>query len=212
MKLKWLGHSCFLMTANNGLKVLTDPFENSIGYAMPTMEVDIVTTSHDHGDHNNIAAIKGNFTHVKAVGQTAVNGVEIVGIPVYHDDSSGSKRGKNTIFKFTIDGINVCHCGDLGHILSEEQTIALGKVDVLLIPVGGTFTLDAKGACKVIKQLNPVITIPMHFKTDVLNFSIDGINNFLASAGGGEMVGKQEIILEKDNLNKFASILVLNYK
>jgi L-ascorbate metabolism protein UlaG (beta-lactamase superfamily) len=212
MKLKWLGHSCFLLTSINGIRVLTDPFEERIGYSMPDIEADIVTTSHEHGDHNNVSIVKGNFTHIKTPIKVVVKNIDVLGVSAFHDDSNGSKRGNNTIFKFTIDGIRICHCGDLGHILSEEQLKTLGEVDVLLLPVGGTFTLDAEGACKVIKQINPSITIPMHFKTDALNFSIDGINKFLASAGGGEMAGRQEIELEKDNLNKYANILVLNYK
>lgn len=212
MKIKWLGHACFLLTSSSGAKVLTDPFDEQVGYELPAVKADIVTTSHDHYDHNHVSIVKGDFVHINNPGKFSERGIEITGVSTFHDESKGAKRGKNVIFKFDIDGIKVCHCGDLGHVLTDDQVKQIDEVDVLLVPVGGTYTVDARGAYEVVKQLKPIITIPMHFKTEVLGFPIDGVNNFLFAAGGGEMTGKQEIELNKDNLSQISSVLVLNYK
>lgn len=212
MKIKWLGHSCFLLTSKAGTRILTDPFDERAGYALPAVEADIVTTSHNHYDHGNVGVVKGDFEHLDKPGRFSKDGVEVSGISTFHDESGGTKRGSNIVFKFDIDGIRICHCGDLGHVLLPEQVQEIGEVDVLLVPVGGTYTVDAKGACEVRKQLEPAVTIPMHFKTELLSFPIDGVNRFLAAAGGGEMSGKQEIEVSKENLHEFPGILVLNYR
>ena len=125
MKIKWFGHSCFLITSENGLKILTDPYQNMLGYRLPEIEADIVTTSHDHRDHNNIGAVKGSFIHIHEPGRFLKNGIAIKGVETFHDKVAGSKKGKNIIFNFTIDDINVCHCGDLGHLLSPRQIWAM---------------------------------------------------------------------------------------
>jgi L-ascorbate metabolism protein UlaG (beta-lactamase superfamily) len=212
MKIKWLGHSCFLITSDTGIRVLTDPFDEQVGYELPAVEADIVTTSHDHFDHNHISIVKGSFVHVNRPGSFEEHGIKIIGVATFHDEVKGGKRGTNTVFKFTIDDINVCHCGDLGHVLTPEQAEQVGVVDVLLLPVGGTFTVDAKEAFEVVNQLKPLVTIPMHFKTEALTFSVEGVNSFLKVAGGGEMTGSQEITLDKDNLKELSKVLVLNYK
>lgn len=212
VKIKWLGHACFLLSSDGGVKILTDPFDNTVGYEVPSVEADIVTTSHDHFDHNYVAAVKGNYEHICDAGKFDVKGIEITGVETFHDDKEGTKRGKNIVYKFNIDGINVCHCGDLGHVLLPDQIEKLGKVDVLLVPVGGTFTVNAVKAWEVVKQLNPVITIPMHFKTEVINFPIEDVDNFLSVAGKGTKIHKQEIEINKDNLSDFEGVIVLDYK
>jgi L-ascorbate metabolism protein UlaG (beta-lactamase superfamily) len=211
LKIKWLGHSCFLISSDTGVRILTDPFDEQVGYELPAVEADIVTTSHNHFDHNYVSIVKGNFAHVDKPGSHVERGIEIIGVPTFHDEAKGEKRGSNTIFKFTVDGVNVCHCGDLGHLLTAEQVKQVGDVDVLLLPVGGVFTVDAHEASEVMKQLKPFITIPMHFKTEALTFSVDGVNSFLKAVGGGEMTGVQEITLNKDNLKDFSKVLVLKY-
>jgi len=212
VKIKWLGHSCFLISSDTGVRIVTDPFNEKVGYELPVVEADIVTTSHGHYDHNNVSIVKGDYKHINMPGSVIEKGMEITGVLTFHDEAEGSKRGENVVFKFKVDGLNVCHCGDLGHILNEEQLDGLGKVDVLLIPVGGTYTIDALAACEVVKQLKPAVTIPMHFKTEVLGFPIDGVNNFLAKIGGGERVGSQEIKIDSENIGKLSKVIVLDYK
>ena len=212
MKIKWLGHACFLLTDERGIRVLTDPFDEKVGYRLPAVEADIVTTSHNHYDHNNTGVVKGSFVHIARPGSYCEKGLEIKGIPTYHDEDEGTRRGENTVFVFSMDGLRVCHCGDLGHIPTPAQAEAIGPVDILLVPVGGTYTIDAAGAHEVMKLLKPSVTIPMHFKTDVLGFPIDGVNRFLSAAGGGERTGNQEITVNGDSLKQLSRIMVLEYE
>ncbi len=211
MKIKWLGHSCFLLTSQSGIRVVTDPFNEKVGYRLPEVEADVVTTSHGHGDHNHTAVIRGSFVHISQPGRYLERGIEISGTAVFHDEDNGEKRGKNTIFKFRIDGINICHCGDLGHLLTSAMVEELGAIDVLLIPVGGVYTVDAAAASEVVRQLKPGISIPMHFKTPPLNFPLDGVDRFLELTGGTRM-NRQEIEVNKENVGGFPSVAVLNYE
>ena len=212
MKIKWLGHACFLFTSEDGTKVLTDPFDDHVGYKLPEVEADIVTTSHDHYDHNAVDVVKGNFTHIKQPGTFEEKGIKITGISTFHDDAQGSKRGSNIIYVYEIDGIRICHCGDLGHLLSREQIDKIGEIDVLLLPIGGVYTINAAQACEVMESLNPVLTIPMHFQTPVLKFPLGTVDEFIAAAGGGERVDQQEIEITKDGLSNYSDIIILNYE
>ena len=213
MKIKWYGQSCFLITSSNGTKIITDPFDEKIGYILPEVNADIVTTSHDHMDHNNIKSMRGNFIHYCSIGKFVKNGIEINGIETYHDNSNGSKRGKNIIFKFNVDGINVCHCGDLGHILTEDQLSKIGKVDILLIPVGGTFTTNAKEASEVVGQLNPSITIPMHYRTKLLSgpikLMLSKVNKFVALCNK-PFKEENELSVDLNNISEHKGYVILN--
>ena len=180
MKISWLGHSCFKIESDGGKIIVTDPFDEAVGYPLPKAKADVVTVSHDHHDHNHVAAIGGNPAVVRGPGKKAAAGIEFEGVASYHDDRGGKRRGKNTIFSFEMDGIRVCHLGDLGHLLSEEDAAALGDVDVLMIPVGGIYTLDADGAKKTIRQLRPKVAMPMHFMTPALTFKVDPPDRFLS--------------------------------
>ncbi len=212
MKIKWLGHSCFLVTSSGGVKIITDPFDDQVGYEVPSEEADIVTTSHDHFDHNNTRAVKGKFVHIKEPGTYSEKGINIKGVATFHDEVGGRKRGRNVIFKFNVDGIEVCHCGDLGHVPTPGQVEEIGKVDVLLIPVGGTYTVDAQKAFETAKLIKPAVIIPMHFKTDDTDFPIDGVDKFTAVAGSGERAGKQEAEITKENIGNMPHVLILEYK
>ena len=179
MKIKWLGHASFLITSDAGTKIITDPYVTGgdLSYGQIKESADIVTVSHDHADHNNVAAVQGSPKVVR--GTVEVKGIKFKGIPTYHDDAGGRQRGKNTIFCFEVDGIRVCHLGDLGHRLSDSQAAELGEIDVLLIPVGGFFTIDAKLAGQLCDRLKPKVIIPMHFKNDRCAFPIAGVDEFL---------------------------------
>ncbi len=167
MKVKWLGQSAMLITSDKGLRVITDPFTSGVfGLDYPAIKekADVVTVSHEHLDHSNTAAVKGNPEVVKG-GTKMVRGVEFRAVASYHDQSSGKERGPNTIYCFSIDGINVCHLGDLGQDVSPELQARIGPVDILLIPVGGYFTIDPDTAAGICRRLNPRAVIPMHYKT-----------------------------------------------
>jgi len=162
MKIKWLGHACFLLTSESGLRIMTDPYTAGVfglDYAPPSERADIVTVSHDHADHNNVADVKGNPQVVQGAGSQEAKGIQFKGVASAHDQASGKERGPNTIFCFSLDGINVCHLGDLGHDLAEQTVADIGGVDVLLIPVGGNFTIDAAVANRVCQKLAPKVTV-----------------------------------------------------
>lgn len=212
MKIRWFGHSCFLITSEEGIKILTDPFNEEVGYDLPDVEANIISTSHDHYDHNNIGIIKGASVQVKGSGKTNIKGIKVTGVDTFHDEEGGKKRGLNTIFKFEVDGLNVCHLGDLGHVLSSGQVKEIGKVDILLTPVGGVYTIDHLRAVEVMDMLKPTVTIPMHYKTEALSFKLSGVEDFLSIAGDYKKIGKSEIEINKDSIDKFPKIIVLEYK
>lgn len=212
MQIKYLGHSCFLLTSNQGVRVLTDPFNEKVGYRLPEESADIVTTSHNHYDHGYTGAVKGDFHTINTPGSHHVKGMEITGVSTFHDEAGGSKRGKNVIFKFDMDGIKVCHCGDLGHLLNEGQVKEVGEVDVLLVPVGGVYTVDAEGARQVVKQLKSRVTIPMHYKTKALSFDLESVDAFLGLMGDYRILGSNALEVNKTGLENFGDVIVMEYE
>ncbi len=209
MKIKWLAHAAFLITADDGTRIITDPYETSQGlrYGEINEAADIVTVSHEHGDHNNVKAIKGNPPVVKT--DAEVKGIKIRAVATAHDDKSGGERGQNTIFCFEIDGIKLCHAGDLGHVLSDAQVAAIGAVDVLMVPVGGFFTIDASAATRVCDQLKPKVIIPMHFKTEKLTLPIQDAEGFLKGKANVTRAAGSEIELTRNTLPASPQIIVL---
>ncbi len=186
MTITWLGHSCFKIEEKiNGenVSLITDPFSKEIGLKAPNVEADIVSVSHDHDDHNNVSSLRGNPFIIDCAGEFDVKGIIVEGIRSFHDDKDGSERGDNIIFRFDIEGISLAHLGDLGDALDNKQLEKLGGVDVLFIPVGGKYTLDAKKAVEVISQIEPRIVIPMHYKTEDLKIDIDGVDKFVKELG-----------------------------
>ena len=181
MKLKWLGHACFLITSETGLRIIIDPYETGGGirYSPVNEAADIVTVSHDHSDHNAVSSVRGKPEVVKDSGVKDVKGIQFKGIATYHDESQGGERGTNTVFCFSVDGLKLCHLGDLGHRLSREDIAEIGGVDVLFIPVGGFFTIDANVASQVCDDLKPKVVVPMHYKTPKLDFPVAGVEDFV---------------------------------
>ena len=180
MKIKWYGHSCFLLTAANGARFLTDPCDATTGYTLQNIETDAITVSHSHFDHNYISAALGEPKVFDQAGSYSFLGVELKAVPTWHDEQHGALRGPNLVFVFSMDGLTVAHLGDLGHVPDEETVQAIGPVDVLLIPIGGVYTIDAVKAREVADLLQPRIIIPMHYKTRDLRMEIAGIEPFLA--------------------------------
>jgi len=211
MKIKWLGHACFLITSRDGLRVVTDPYAvgGGIGYAPVDEAADVVSVSHSHDDHNNISAVQGKPAVVRGSGRQTAAGIEFRGIDTYHDGVQGEQRGTNRVFCFTVDDIRLCHLGDLGHVLTPEQVSEIGSVDVLFLPVGGFYTIDADEAGRVCDLLNPRVVIPMHFKTSGCAFPIAGVDDFLKGREGVRRIGGREMELRRDNLPAATGIAVL---
>lgn len=168
MLISYHGHSEFLLESADGFSILTDPYDASVGYPMKEYNVDAVTVSHGHGDHNAVEKAKGDIAIVAEAGKFLLSpDITVTAVPGFHDDARGAKRGKNLLMKIEMDGLTLAHLGDAGTELTPEQSGALGKVDILMLPVGGFFTIDAEAACRAVAQLRPRIVIPMHYKTAV---------------------------------------------
>ena len=179
MKIQYFGHSCFKLTESTGFSVLTDPF-SGIGYELPKGQTaNVVTVSHNHYDHNNVEVVVGNPTILRKDGFFDFGEVEITGVKSYHDEESGALRGENVIFKFRMDGLDICHLGDLGEECSTELIERLLPVNILLIPVGGKYTIDYTRAKEYVDMLMTDIVIPMHYKTKDSNIDIDKAQDFL---------------------------------
>ncbi len=173
--------------------------------------IDIAVVSHDHPDHNYVQALQGKPQVVRNSGITTVSGIEFKGIPTHHDTSKGKERGTNVIFCFTIDGIKICHLGDLGHPLSAKEIAEIGKVDVLMIPVGGFYTIDAQVATDIVTKLTPRVAIPMHYKTPKCQFPISTVDPFVAGKGNVKKLSTSEIEITRENLPATTEIYVLPF-
>lgn len=209
MNIKYLGHASFLITSDDGVKIITDPYETGSGlsYGEITESADIVSVSHGHSDHNNVAAVGGNPQVVR--GTDRVKGIEFKGISCCHDEAEGKARGKNTILCFEVDGIRVCHLGDLGHQLSAEQVAEIGVVDILLVPVGGFYTIDAGVATEVCDKLKPRVVIPMHYKTAKCDYPIAGVEQFLQGKKEIKRLDASEVEFKTGELPSRTQIVVL---
>ena len=187
MYITWLGQSAFKLQdklGTDGLTVTTDPFDSDFtGLKMPSFEADIVTISHDHKDHNNVKAIRKEPFVINTAGEYEYKGVYIEGVDSYHDEDKGETRGGNVIYRIDFEDLVITHLGDLGTVLTDKQVEILEGTDILLIPVGGGYTLDAKKAVEVINQLEPRIIIPMHYQVEGLKFELDNVEKFIKELG-----------------------------
>ena len=211
MKIRWYGHACFLITTISGLRILTDPFDETVGYNLPGISPDIVTVSHDHFDHNAVDLLSGDFDLIRTPGPHQVRGLTIQGLATYHDDVHGTKRGDNIVYTIEADGLRVTHLGDLGHTLSASQIMALRPINVLLVPVGGFYTINALEAKEVVQALNPDVIIPMHYKTPVISFPIAAVDDFLTVMGGGKRLQATTVQISATHLPPRGSIIVLDH-
>ncbi len=213
MNIKWIGHSCFLIEGKEG-KVLTDPFNEGIPYHAPDAVVDVVTVSHEHFDHNAVDRVKGNPAIVRGDGPHTAAGISFEGIPSFHDEEKGAKRGKNTIFVFTIEGIRLAHLGDLGQPLTEAQKKALSGVEAMFIPVGGYFTIGPEQALDAIRALPKLkVVFPMHYKTDRLgsDFPIALLDKFTQRVQNIRKIGRSEVLLSRNTLPGQTEVWILDY-
>ncbi len=209
MKIRYLAHASFLITADDGTRIITDPYTAGQGFKYAPIDeaADIVTVSHDHGDHNNVAGIKGNPQVVRD--SATVKGITFKAVPTAHDDKGGAERGKNMVMCMVVNGVRIVHLGDLGHFLTDNQVTEIHKVHVLLVPVGGHFTIDAATATEVADQVRARVIIPMHYKTDKSELPIGGVEEFLKAKDNVTMVDGSELEFTVPTLPAGPQIMVL---
>lgn len=216
MNIVWYGQSCFQISSsqgkNNHISMLIDPFEEKIGLKLPRkLEADVVLITHEHDDHSNIKKVSGSPLVIDGPGEYDIKGVYIKAIPAFHDDSQGEKRGSITIYTIGTEQLKLCHLGDIGQKeLTSEQLEEIGDVDILMLPIGGTYTIDAKDAIKIMAQIEPKITIPMHYKLAKLKIKLDGLDKFLKALGIKSPADLPRLsIKKKDISSEEAKIIVL---
>jgi L-ascorbate metabolism protein UlaG (beta-lactamase superfamily) len=210
LDIHWFGHSCFRIR-EKGVTVVTDPHSEELGYARPRVRADIVTISHAHGGHSSVKGFRGSPRMVTRPGEYEIAGVFINGVPTFHDAEDGSEKGQNVAFLFDFDGLTVCHLGDLGHVLAQNQVEALNQVNVLLVPVGGNATLTAVQAAKVVGLIEPNIVIPMHYKTPATSRRLDSVGRFLTEMGAGDVQPKEMLRLSPGSLSGDMAVVLLEY-
>lgn len=209
MKIEYLGHSCFKLTESTGTSVICDPYDEAVGYDLPEMSADAVTVSHHHYDHDAVKSVKGSPVIIDKECSYDLPGVEINAIKSFHDGEEGKLRGGNLIFKFRMDGIDVCHLGDLGEECSSALIDELLPVNVLLIPVGGTYTIDAEMAKEYVDRIMPEVVIPMHYRDKGCKLDIDKVDAFLNLFDDVEEVDESSIELMRNDLKDDTQIVVL---
>lgn len=216
MDIYWYGQACFRIKGKTA-SVVVDPFyPDFVGLKLPKeVQGDVVLSSHEHQDHNNWEAVTkadGSKPMVfRQPGEYEVGGVVISGISSYHDNSIGAERGKNVIFHMMFDGLDIVHLGDLGqHQLSEKQVAEIGETDILLVPVGSVYTIDAKAASNIVSQLEPKIIIPMHYKVEGLKFELEGVENFLKEMGAEGITAQPKLSITREKLPEEPQVVVLS--
>ena len=211
MEITWLGHSCFKLKGKQAT-VITDPFSPAIGYTLGKVTADIVTVSHPHPGHSYVQGVADEPRILKSPGEYESGGVLTVGVHTFHDNEKGAQRGKNTVFVIDIDDVMICHLGDLGHVLTAEQVAEINGVDVLLIPVGDVSTIDAVQAAQIVRQLEPKIIIPMHYKTEAEKKDLETAERFLKEMGVKEAVPQPKLSVNKSSLPLTMQVVMLSYK
>lgn len=208
MEITWLGYSCFRLKGKQAT-VITDPFPPDLGYSLGKPSAQVITVSHSHPGHSYVQGVSGEPKVIRGPGEYEISGVMTLGVQTYHDNERGVQRGKNTAYLMDIDEVMVCHLGDLGHVLTTEQSARLETVDVLLVPVGGISTIDAAQAAEVVRHLEPKIVIPMHYKTLVLKRELAPVDRFLKEMGVKEAVPQPKLTVNKGSLPLTLQVVIL---
>ncbi len=210
MDIGWLGHSCFRIKGRHAT-IITDPYSPELGYSLGKPAARIVTISHQHPGHSYIQGVGGDPRIISGPGEYEISGVLIIGIAAFHDDEKGSKRGKNTVYLMEVDGVSLCHLGDLGHVLTSEQAEQLDNVDVLLLPIGGVSTINAPMAAEVVRQLEPNVVVPMHYKTEALKRELAPVERFLKEMGLKGITSEPKLSFTKASLPATTQVFLLDY-
>lgn len=212
MIITWQGHSCFKIqdkTTSDGLTLATDPYSKELGLKLSNFEANIITVSHDHYDHNNVAGLRGKPVVIDCAGEYDVRGILIQGVDSFHDDKEGRERGNNIIYRIEMDDISITHLGDLGTPLTSEQLERLAGTDILMVPVGGTYTLDAKQAVEVVSQIEPRIVIPMHYQLPGIKPNLDPVEKFIKELGVEPTYEEKLKIAKKDLPQEDMELVIL---
>lgn len=220
MKIRWLGHASFYLVTPQGVRVVTDPYGPDVSPAAQEVEADLVTVSHEHWDHNYLQGVKGDpvvLRGLTAEGEgwnevdATLKDVHTYTVPTYHDEVQGEKRGKNAVFVLEIGDLRLVHLGDLGHLLDEEQCRKIGKPDILMVPVGGYFTIDAGEAWQIVESLQPRLVLPMHYLTPGMRgFPIAGVDEFTSGRANVRHLGRGEVEVDKAGLPPETEVWVLS--
>ena len=208
MDITWLGLSCFRIRGGQAV-IITDPFPPDKGYTLGKQTADIVTVSHPHPSHSYVQGVGGPPRVVKGPGEYEISGVLILGLTTFHDAVKGQSRGKNTIYLFEIDGVTICHLGDIGHVINDEPLEAMGKVDILMLPVGGVTTITPAMASETIRKMEPKMVLPMHYKTPGSKLELEPVETFLKEMGQGPTEPKPKLNINKNNLPLTMQVVVL---
>ncbi len=210
MEISWLGHSCFKLRDKQAT-LITDPYSPDMGYSLGKQAADIVTISHQHPGHSFAQGIDGDPKLVTGPGEYEIRNMLIIGVSTFHDNEKGVTRGKNTVYLIEINEISICHLGDLGHVLTDEQLEELGNIDVLLLPVGGVSTINAPVATELVRQLEPKIVIPMHYKTPAINRQLEPVDRFLKEIGAHDIQPQAKLSITKSGLPPSMQVVLLDY-
>lgn len=211
MDIYWLGQACFKIKGKS-TTVVIDPFDQNFTGLKLTKELssDVVLVSHQHQDHNFTAGVLGSPIIFSGPGEYEIKGVSITGIATFHDKAQGQERGKNTIYHILMDGVNLVHLGDLGHVLTDEQMSSIEATDILLVPVGSVYTIDGKDAARIVEQLEPRVVIPMHYSLPGLKFELDSVDKFLKEMGAENAQAQFKLSTTKDKLPDETQVVVLH--
>jgi L-ascorbate metabolism protein UlaG (beta-lactamase superfamily) len=209
VEITWLGHACFRIKGSQAV-IITDPFPPDIGYSLGNPAANVATISHWHPSHSYYQGIKGEPRLVKGPGEYEIAGVLILGLATFHDSVKGQTRGKNTVYLMEIDGMAVCHLGDIGHILGDGAVEEMGNVDILMLPVGGVSTIGPAMAAEIIRKVEPKVVIPMHYKTPETSRDLEPVENFLKEMGMGQIEARPKLNISKSNLPAGTQVFLLN--
>jgi L-ascorbate metabolism protein UlaG (beta-lactamase superfamily) len=210
MDITWLGHSCFLIKGKEKI-IITDPCHPDLGYRLGEPEADIVTLSHFHAGHSYIDGVANEPKQIKSPGEYEIGGTFITGIASFHDDKKGQARGKNTIYIVEIDDITLCHLGDLGHPLDSHLIEEIGDVGILFLPVGEVSTISIDTAMEIVRQLEPPIVVPMHYKTEAFTGNLSPVTKFLDAMRIKELEAKPKLSITSSSLPSSTQIIILNH-
>jgi L-ascorbate metabolism protein UlaG (beta-lactamase superfamily) len=210
MEITWLGHSCFLIRGKEKT-IITDPCHPDLGYRLGKPEADIATLSHFHPGHSYIEGVADEPKQIKSPGEYEIGGIFITGVATFHDDKKGELKGKNTIYVIEMDGITLCHLGDLGHPLGPNLVEELGDIDILFLPVGEISTIPVDTAVEIVRQLEPPIIIPMHYKTKAFTGTLSPVDKFLDKMRIRELEAKPKLSITSSSLPTTTQTVILNY-
>ena len=210
MDITWLGHSCFKIKGSHAT-VITDPYPPTLGYSLGNPTAHIVTVSHSHPSHAYVQGIGGEPKLITGPGEYEIRDVLVIGVATFHDVVRGRTQGKNTVYLMEVDEVSVCHLGDLGHVLTADQVEEIEGVDVLLLPVGGGPTINASMAAEVVRQLEPKVVVPMHYRTRAVSGELEPVEKFLQEMGVKQIDPQPKLSLTKSSLPVSMQVFLLDY-